>query len=104
VDSGFQKPPLALVYITISPCRYDIRCVYIPSNDRSTWDELVDTLVPLIEQAASLSDSGAASLFPTTTFLQYAHGAKQGGEEEVRSSSSDADPAWRIDIIFFPQT
>jgi hypothetical protein len=102
--SGFKNLRLALVHITISPCRYDIRCVYIPSNDRSTWDELVDTLVPLIEQAASLSESGASSRFPTTTLLQYAHGAKQGGEEEVRSSSSlDADMACRVDIILLPK-
>ncbi|BBN06382.1 hypothetical protein MPTK1_3g20640 [Marchantia polymorpha subsp. ruderalis] len=29
---------------------YDIRCVYIPSNDRSTWQQLVDTILPLVNE------------------------------------------------------
>lgn len=28
---------------------YDVRCIYIPSTDRSSWTEIVDTLIPLLE-------------------------------------------------------
>ncbi|XP_059067699.1 phytyl ester synthase 2, chloroplastic [Cryptomeria japonica] len=28
---------------------YDVRCIYIPHTDRSSWNEIVDTLVPLLE-------------------------------------------------------
>eukprot|EP00897_Mesotaenium_endlicherianum_P009126 jgi/Mesen1/8241/ME000443S07389 len=38
---------------------YEVRCVYIPSSDRSTWQQLVEALVPLISQEASLAGPGA---------------------------------------------
>ena len=33
-------------------CRYDVRCVFIPSDDRSSWQQLVDKIMPLMEQEA----------------------------------------------------
>lgn len=30
--------------------RYDIRCIYIPSTDRSSWAELVQSLIPMLRQ------------------------------------------------------
>ncbi|GAQ85441.1 hypothetical protein KFL_002350160 [Klebsormidium nitens] len=62
---------------------YDIRCVYIPSNDRSTWGELVDSLVPLIEQAATLAVSDLTSAASLAPLLQYAHGAKDKDVDEA---------------------
>ena len=31
-------------------CRYDIRCVLIPSDDRSSWQHLVQKILPLLEK------------------------------------------------------
>lgn len=41
----------------IDKAGYDISCVYIPINDRSTWSELVADLLPLLRQEASLPPS-----------------------------------------------
>ena len=31
-------------------CRYDVRCVYIPSTDRSSWGQLVRKLIALLKK------------------------------------------------------
>lgn len=30
--------------------RYDVRCVYIPSSDRSSWQQLVAKILPLVKE------------------------------------------------------
>eukprot|EP00850_Spirogloea_muscicola_P020586 SM000220S07065 [mRNA] locus=s220:160764:166670:- [translate_table: standard] len=37
---------------------YDIACIYLPSNDRSTWAELVAAAVPLLRTEALIGGSG----------------------------------------------
>eukprot|EP00850_Spirogloea_muscicola_P017443 SM000150S01702 [mRNA] locus=s150:170806:176778:+ [translate_table: standard] len=37
---------------------YDIACIYLPSNDRSTWAELVAAAVPLLRKEALIGGSG----------------------------------------------
>ncbi|KAH9310436.1 hypothetical protein KI387_025471, partial [Taxus chinensis] len=29
---------------------YDVRCIYIPSTDRSSWNQIVEMLIPLLEE------------------------------------------------------
>jgi pimeloyl-ACP methyl ester carboxylesterase len=37
---------------------YDVRCVYIPPTDRSTWQQLASAVLPLVEAAARENASG----------------------------------------------
>lgn len=36
--------------------RYDVRCVFIPSDDRSTWLQLVQKIIPLMEKEVQSFD------------------------------------------------
>lgn len=35
---------------------YDVRCVFIPSDDRSTWLQLVQKIIPLMEKEVQSFD------------------------------------------------
>jgi hypothetical protein len=50
--SIFFFPPLFVV------CRYDIRCVYIPSDNRSTWQELVQMVCHLLQKEVEEDKEG----------------------------------------------
>ncbi len=39
-------------------CRYDIRCVYIPSDNRSTWQELVQMVCHLLQKEVEEDEEG----------------------------------------------
>lgn len=56
---GVRRQMRALVH-----AGYDVRCVYIPPKDRSTWQQLASTVLPLIEAAAKCpsADSGYAAV------------------------------------------
>ncbi|KAL3693711.1 hypothetical protein R1sor_007362 [Riccia sorocarpa] len=74
---------------------YDIRCVYIPSNDRSTWQQLVDIILPLVREEVYDETGGKRHL---TVF-----GESFGGCLALRLAQADPSLVSRL-VLLNPAT
>ncbi|KAL2633848.1 hypothetical protein R1flu_005327 [Riccia fluitans] len=70
---------------------YDIRCVHIPSNDRSNWQQLVDVILPLVREEVYGESGGKRHL---TIF-----GESFGGCLALRLAQADPSLVSRLVLV-----